>query len=74
MNFVVWMQIGSAISALVAALFWFLSATTPPPPTYAGMEHFPAWFDKAVWHNRWAAGFSGLSALRWSHECCPLRH
>jgi hypothetical protein len=35
-------------SALVAAAFWFLSATTPPPMTYEGMEHFPRWLEKTV--------------------------
>jgi hypothetical protein len=43
MNLVGWLQIGSAASALVAAVFWFRSATNPPPPTYEGMAHFPAW-------------------------------
>jgi hypothetical protein len=63
MGVVAWLQIGSAICALAAAVFWFLSATTPPPMTYQGMEHFPGWFKKTVLFNRWAAGFAGLSAL-----------
>ena len=64
-----WLDIGAAVSAFVAAVFWFLSAygSLPPMITYwdAVPESDP--FYRAVKFsalmNRWAAGFSGLSAL-----------
>lgn len=63
-----WFDIVAAIFAFIAAVFWFLSAygKLPPMITYWGgtPEHDP--FYQAVKFaavmNRWAAGFSGLSA------------
>jgi hypothetical protein len=64
-----WLDIGAALSAFVAAIFWFLSAygKLPPMGSYwdAVPEHDPFYrtVRYSVRMNRWAAGFSGLSAL-----------
>ena len=63
MGFVMWLQIGSAICAFVAAFFWFRSATTNAPPmTWEGIGHLKPWLDQAARNNRWAAAFAGVSA------------
>ena len=63
-----WLDIGASICAIVAAIFWFLSASQPahivtywdgaPPsdPLYAGLK-------TSAMLNTFAAGFSGASAL-----------
>jgi len=64
-----WLDTGAALFAIVAAVFWFLSAYGKLPPIVAYWdstpEHDP--FYMAVKFsakmNRWAAGLSGLSAL-----------
>jgi hypothetical protein len=69
-----WLDTGAALFAFVAALFWFRSAAGKLPP-------MGSYFDKAPTNdpfyqaikfsavmNRWAASFSGLSAL-----CMALR-
>jgi hypothetical protein len=69
-----WLDMGAALFAFVAAIFWFLSAygQLPPMMTYwdSVPEHDP--FYRAVKFsarmNRWAASFSGLSALCMSIE------
>jgi hypothetical protein len=63
------MALASGIFALIAAVFWFISAATPPPPmvTYWGSAPpSDPFFASIVFGgnmNRWAAFFSGLSAL-----------
>ena len=64
-----WLDIVAALSAFVAAVFWFLSAygRLPPMITYWGSApaHDPFYtaVKFAARMNSWAAGFSGLSAL-----------
>jgi hypothetical protein len=64
-----WLDMGAAALALVAAAFWFLSAygKLPPMGTYVGTSSSVDPFYQAVRFsaemNRWAAGFSGVSAL-----------
>ncbi len=59
----------AAISALLAALFWFLSAYGKLPPMVAYWDAAPDSdpFYKAIKFsarmNAWAAGLSGVSAL-----------
>ena len=64
-----WLDISAACLALVAAVFWFLSAYGKLPPMIAYYDRTPdtdpfylaVKFSAAM--NRWAAGFSGASAL-----------
>jgi hypothetical protein len=69
-----WLDISAACLALVAAVFWFLSAygNLPPMITYWGSTPDTDPFYLAVKFsavmNRWAAGFRGTSAL-----CMGLR-
>jgi hypothetical protein len=62
-------DIAAALLALVAAVFWFLSAygELPAMATYWGHAPESDPFYQAVKFsatmNRWAAGFSGASAL-----------
>jgi hypothetical protein len=57
-------QLGSAVTALLAAWFWFRSARERAPPmTYEGIERLQSWLDGAVSANRWAASFAAASAL-----------
>ena len=64
-----WIDIGAAVFARIAAIFWFLSAygKLPPLVTYWGSTPDADPFYNAVKFsaemNKWAAGFSGLSAL-----------
>jgi hypothetical protein len=64
-----WPDVGSAILALVAAVFWFLSAYGKLPPMIAYWDQTPENdpFYLAVKYsasmNRWAAGFSCASAV-----------
>jgi hypothetical protein len=64
-----WFDIGATLSAFVAAMFWFLSAYGRLPPIVAYWDSVPEHdpFYRTVKFsarmNRWAAGFSGLSAL-----------
>lgn len=64
-----WLEGGAALTAFVAAVFWFLSA-------YGALPKMVSYFDQApqtdpffmavkysAMMNRWAAGFSGVSAL-----------
>ena len=60
---IVLLQIGSAVSAIAAAVFWFLSAFNVPPMTYEGMERLEAVLNQAALRNRWAASLTGVSAL-----------
>jgi hypothetical protein len=63
------LDIAIAATALVAAVFWFLSAygKLPPMVTYWNLAPVDDPFFTAIKFsakmNRWAAGFSGLSAL-----------
>ena len=63
------LDIAAAILALIAAVFWFLSAYGKLPPMIAYWDQTPENdpFYQAVKFsasmNRWAAGFSGGSAL-----------
>lgn len=64
-----WLDIAAALFAFIAAVFWFLSAygKRPPMVTYwdATPENDPFRMAVAfsVKMNRWAAAFSGASAL-----------
>ena len=63
------LDIIAAITALLAAVFWFLSAYGKFPPMVAYWDKTPdndpfyiaVKFSASM--NRWAAGFSGVSAL-----------
>jgi hypothetical protein len=64
-----WLDAGVAIFALIAAVFWFLSAygSVPPMVTYFDSAppddpFFVAVKRSAFW-NCWAATFTALSAL-----------
>jgi hypothetical protein len=63
------LDIACALFALVAALFWFMSAAGKLPPMIAYWDSTPTNdpYYVAIAHsarlNRFAAGFSGLSAL-----------
>jgi len=62
-------EVASAVFALAAAVFWFFSAYGRLPPMVPYWDETPPSdpFYLAVKFsakmNRWAAGFSGLSAL-----------
>ena len=64
-----WFDLGAAVFALVAAAFWFTSAYGHLPPIISYWDRTPdndpfyqaVKFSAAM--NRWAAGFSGASAL-----------
>jgi hypothetical protein len=64
-----WLDFTAAFFALIAAAFWFLSAygKLPPIVTYWGQTPQGDPFYQVVTFsaamNRWAAGFSGASAL-----------
>jgi hypothetical protein len=64
-----WLDISAAVAALVASLFWFLSAYGKLPPMVAywdatpGDDPFYLAVKFSASMNRWAAGFSGISAL-----------
>jgi hypothetical protein len=64
-----WLDVTAALLALIAAAFWFRSAyrKLPPVVTYWGKTPESDPFYQAVRFsavmNRWAAGFSGASAL-----------
>ncbi len=64
-----WLDGVAALTAFVAAVFWFLSAYGKVPPLVAYWDQAPDTdpFVMAVKYaaqmNRWAAGFSGVSAL-----------
>jgi hypothetical protein len=63
-----WLDIGASILALIAAVFWFLSASGKLPPMITYWNQAPETdplyvslkFSAAM--NTWAAGLSGLSA------------
>jgi hypothetical protein len=63
------LEIGAAVTAFLAAFFWFLSAYGKLPPIltywYKTPEHDPFYLavKSSAVMNRWAAGFSGASAL-----------
>jgi hypothetical protein len=63
-----WLDVGAAVLAIAAAVFWFLSAygKLPPIVTYWGQAPTSDPFYSAVKFsaemNRWAALLSGLSA------------
>ena len=64
-----WLDIGAALFAFSAAIFWFLSAYGRLPPILPYWDSTPdndpfyqtVKFSAVM--NTWAAGFSGLSAL-----------
>ena len=63
------LEISSAITAFLAAIFWFKSAlgkVSPPEVLASGIpqnDPFIVAFREAMKLNRWAAGFAGVSAL-----------
>jgi hypothetical protein len=69
-----WLDIGAALFAIAAAIFWFVSASELPPlVTYWGQTppsdpYVMAMKFSAVM-NRWAALLTGLSAL-----CMGVKH
>jgi hypothetical protein len=64
-----WLDVATAVFAISAAVFWFLSAYGKLPPMIAYWDATPETdpFRIAVTYsakmNRWAAGLSGFSAL-----------
>jgi hypothetical protein len=64
-----WLDVAAAILAFAAAVFWFLSAYGKLPPMIAYWDSTPntdpfyAAVRFAATMNKWAAGFSGASAL-----------
>lgn len=64
----VWIEPAGALSAFIAAVFWFLSAAKDIPPMVAYWSGAPpddpffATLVGAAQLNRWAALFSGISA------------
>jgi hypothetical protein len=64
-----WSDVAAAMFAFIAAVFWFLSAAGKLPPIVGYWDSTPETdpFRLAVVAsakmNRWAAGFSGASAL-----------
>jgi hypothetical protein len=55
---------GSAVSGLVAAALWYMSAAGKAPKmTYAEMDDIPGFLDQVGRFNKWAAGFTGASIL-----------
>jgi len=64
-----WLDVAAALLLIISAVFWFLSAygKLPPIVTYWGQTPERDPFYQAVKFsavmNRWAAGFSGVSAL-----------
>jgi hypothetical protein len=64
-----WLDVAAALLAITAAVFWFLSAYGKLPPMVSYWDKAPESdpFYGAVKFsavtNRWAAGFSGASAL-----------
>jgi hypothetical protein len=64
-----YLEVAAALFAFIAAIFWFISAYGKLPPMVAYWDATPSTdpFYKAVIFaatmNRWAAGFSGLSAI-----------
>lgn len=65
MNLVVFgLDIVTAVSAFVAAWFWFQSARhSAPPDTWEGGAKLPGFLDSMSKFNRWGATFAGLSAV-----------
>jgi hypothetical protein len=69
-----WFDVGAAVLAVAAAVFWFLSAYGKLPPMVSYWDQAPAndplyvalKFSASM--NTWAAGLSGASAL-----CMALR-
>ena len=65
----VWLDVGAAVFAIGAAIFWFLSAHGKLPPMVAYWDAAPpndplyVAIKFSAKMNRWAAGLSGLSAL-----------
>lgn len=58
------LQLGSAITGLVAAALWFWSAAGKPPPmTWEGFGRLEAFLADAGQLNRWAAGATGVSMV-----------
>lgn len=64
-----WLDIGTALFALIAAFFWFKSATGNLPEMVSYYDHTPETdpfrvaLKSSAKMNQIAAGFSGLSAL-----------
>jgi hypothetical protein len=62
-----WLDVGAAVFALVAAVFWFLSAVGNVPKlvrlSTSASEPFYSALQFSAEMNRWAALFSSLSAL-----------
>ena len=60
------LQIMAAFTALIAAFFWFRSASAKAPPiteSWQGIIDLENWLNRVGKRNRWAAGFTGVSAL-----------
>ena len=58
------LQFGSAVSAFMAAWFWFRSAASKAPEmTWDGVGDLTSWLDQSARNSRWAAGFAGASAV-----------
>jgi hypothetical protein len=64
-----WLDVGAAVFAIGAAIFWFISAYGELPPMVTYWDAAPSTdplhmaIKFAARMNRWAAGLSGLSAV-----------
>jgi hypothetical protein len=64
-----WLDVGAAVFAIGAAIFWFLSAYGELPPMIAYWDAAPQndplymAIKFSARMNQWAAGLSGVSAL-----------
>jgi hypothetical protein len=64
-----WLDVGAAVFAIGAAIFWFVSAYGKLPPMVAHWDAAPPSdplymaIKFSARMNRWAAGLSGFSAL-----------
>jgi hypothetical protein len=64
-----WFNIGAAVSALLAAVFWLCASQVRMPPN--GLEFAHPYFERAILdmarkqnrRNSWAAGFSAIAAF-----------
>jgi len=68
-NMTKWLELGAGLTALIAAVFWFLSAYGEVPPVVSYFDRAPdsdplmVAMRSSANMNRWAAAFSGVSAM-----------
>jgi hypothetical protein len=62
--FVVMCQVGSAVTAGLAAWYWFRFAAKPAPPmTFDQVDGLTTYLDDVSKQNRKAAGWTGVSVV-----------